>query len=67
MPSWTEAYEDVTQAPSDEEREQGRERELLEVAVRALARGADISRGQPGDGRCARHRIRHCQCERKAT
>jgi hypothetical protein len=61
MPSrWSEAYEDVTPAPSDEEREQDRER--FEVAVAALATGHDISRPRPGDGRCSKHAIRGCRC-----
>jgi hypothetical protein len=58
MPSrWSEAYEDVTPAPSDEEREQGRER------LRAL------SGFTAGYGRCKGcntkpHPERGCLCGR---
>ena len=35
----------------------------LRVATVAMASGRDISSGQPGDGRCERHRIRGCRCD----
>jgi hypothetical protein len=60
---WSEAYEDVTPPPTDEERESNLRRAWVN-ALGALASGHDISRGQPGiDGRCRKHKIRDCRCE----
>lgn len=64
---WSEHSEDATPPPSPEEREADLERARVEVAARALARGHDISRPRPGDGRCLRHAIRGCRCGEAAS
>lgn len=61
---WSDVADEVHQRTVEEDE---RAWALAEVATRALARGHDISRGQPGDGRCVEHRIRGCRwCGRKS-
>lgn len=57
MPDWDDhALHDVADEVTP------RSYELLELAASALARGHDISRPRPGDGRCLKHAIRGCPC-----
>lgn len=64
MPSLHDVADEVTRRTEEDDE---RALERARVHYGWSSRPADISRGQPGDGRCSKHRIRGCRCERSKS